>query len=353
LGFYFYVRTQWVLTVLFWSAGVWLRPDGILLAALGLVAKRRLLSRDSILPTVVCIGILGSYFIFNLAVGHSLFPNSVAVKANLGGNLITREWSMFAQQMWLWGLSIRPGRFGLHAPILIPFMLVGAVLALRRWPVITLYAIGFPLAFALSGANAGQNGRYIAYVIPFGIALSCLGIGFILTRVRHHPLKWGFALTGICVAWQAWVGQIMGEAHGWNVQNINEMHRYIAQQIGRGLSPGDTVAVNDVGAMGFFSGCYVVDLVGLVSPRRPFPENLKLYRPKLLIIFPDWFRRYAVPDPVTGQGVFYDADSELKYSPVLGIQLRHNTIVSRNTMCVYERMGPLQTGPPEPRLILR
>jgi len=74
--------------------------------------------------------------------------------------------------------------------------------------------------------------------------------------------------------------------------------------------------------MGFFSGCYVVDLV-------------------------------AVPDPVTGQGVFYDADSELKYSPVLGIQLRHNTIASRNTMCVYERMGPHQTGPQEPRLILR
>ena len=106
--------------------------------------------------------------------------------------------------------------------------------------------------------------------------------------------------------------RLRGIVHGWNVENINDMHRFMAERIRKVASPGDTVAVNDVGAMGYFSGCYIVDLVGLVSPKRPFPENLTHYRPKLLAIFPDWFAAYGVRDPGIDNIVFYDSDSTYK-----------------------------------------
>ena len=90
--------------------------------------------------------------------------------------------------------------------------------------------------------------------------------------------------------------------------------------------------------------CFVVDLVGLVSPRLSFPEYLRRYKPKYMIVFPDWFEKFATIDWATNQVVFYDADSVYKYSPFLGVGLRKNTISSRNTMYLYERMGRYETG---------
>lgn len=240
---------------------------------------------------------------------------------------------------------MRPGRGGMQAVLLLPAMVVGALTMLRRLPAIVAYVLFFPLVFALSGASGGQFGRYIVHVIPFGVLLAVVGLGRASQRALHTRSRAGILVLGVlCLGWQAYVARKVGVSHGWNVQNINGMHRYVAEATRRATSPGDTVAVNDVGAMGYFSGCYVVDLVGLVSPRRPFPENLSLYKPKYLVIFPDWFQTYAAVDWQTDQVVFDDADSTYKYSPFLGVRLRRNTIASRNTMYLYERMGRNEVG---------
>ena len=116
------------------------------------------------------------------------------------------------------------------------------------------------------------------------------------------------------------------------------MHRFLAEKAHRVMAPGDTLAVNDVGAMGYFSGCHVVDLVGLESPRRSFPENLRKYRPKVLIVFPEWFQACAAVDPTTDRPLFYDPDSAYMYTPFMGVKLQNNTIASRSTMVLYERI---------------
>lgn len=353
LGIYFYTNERWTLTVLCWSVGVWLRPDGLFLALLGLIARPNMTLKNTVRPTLVVITVLGGYLLFNLAAGGTWLPNSVGVKASLGGNPLAREWSIATQWLWLWGLSLRPERYGPHAVLLVPALIVGAVLGMRRWPALAIYPLGFPLVFGLFGSVGGQHGRYIAYVIPFGILLGCLGLARVAKRIparRHPPL---LLLASIAfIGWQVLAGRLVGIAHGWNVQNINRMHRFVAERVHSGMSPGDTVAVNDVGAMGYFSGCYVVDLIGLVSPKRSFQENLRLYQPKLLVIFPEWFRSFAAIDSVTNQVVFYDADSTAKYSPIVGVQLRNNTIASRNTMVVYQRLRVHEEGVRNPRLVV-
>jgi hypothetical protein len=201
------------------------------------------------------------------------------------------------------------------------------------------YALFFPFAFAAFGSSPGQFDRYIAYVVPFSVLLAVVGLDRVAHRVvRQQALVTVMILGAVCVGWEAYAARIAGIGYGWNVQNINGMQRHIAEDAHKAMAPGDTIAVNDVGAMGFFSGCYVVDLVGLVSPKREFPENLRFYRPKFMAIFPDWYRKFGTVDRNTGQLVFFDADSSHKYAPFVGIRLKINTISARNTMYVYKRM---------------
>lgn len=338
LGLYCLTSDRWTATSLSWGVGIWLRPDGMLLALLSLIARPRLTLQRVFGPLIVITVLAGAYFAFNVIVGGSPLPTSVIVKSNDGSNVLSREWSMATQWLWLWGLSLRPDRIGPHAALLVPAIVVGAIASIQRWPILTLYLIGFPVVFAMFGPSGGQHARYIAYVIPFGILLACIGFHWVANRIPGSRFVF-VALGVICICWQVYTGRLMGIAYGWNVQNINGMHRFIAEAARRATAPGDTVAVNDVGAMGYFSGCYVVDLVGLVTFKRSFPDNLHRYKPKYMIVFPEWYQSYATIDPHSEQTVFYDPDSTSKYSPFMGVQLKTNTIASRNTMYLFERIG--------------
>ena len=97
--------------------------------------------------------------------------------------------------------------------------------------------------------------------------------------------------------------------NGWNVQNINEMQRTMGEFARRITKPGDRIAANDIGAIGYFSERPVVDLVGLITPREPLPRMLSRYRPELIIVFVDWFHQYALWDAESRGFVFLDADS--------------------------------------------
>ena len=345
IGMYFYVREKWTLALLSWSLGVWLRPDGLLLVLLGLLLRPRVSFKNSIGPLSVAGVIVGAYLLFNHAVGGSVLPNSVKVGAKSSGSVLANQWIMLKQFADQWGISQRSGRLGAHSALLVPGMAVGSVLMFRKWPAFIAYLFGFSVSLALYRSWGGQFGRYIVYTVPFGIALGVIGLEHASRRALGQRYVLGVALVGVlCLGWQVYEGRKLGVSHGWNVQNINGMQRFTAEATRRATSPGDTIAVNDVGAIGYFSGCYVVDLVGLVSQSRSFPDYLRLYRPKYMIIFPDWFQAFATMDWKTNQVVFYDADSTYKYSPFLGVRLRKNTISSRNTMYLYERMGRGETG---------
>ena len=344
VGVSLYVKEKWAAAILCWSLGVWLRPDGLFLVALGLLARPKLSLRNSIGPLIVAAVLVGSYFVFNYVVARSILPTSVAVKAHFGGDVVGSEWKMLQQWADVWGVSLKAHRLGLEPVLLLPGIVVGSIAVFRRWPALAAYVFLFPFFFALSNATGGQYARYIVYIVPVGVLLGVLGFDVVAHRALGKRGVVAVAVLGtLCLSWQIHSTRKMGIAHGWNVQNINGMQRYTAEVIRVEATDGDTVAVNDVGAMGFFSRCYIVDLVGLVSPRRPFPENLSVYKPKFLAVFPDWFENYATMDWRTRQVVFYDADSIYKYSPFLGVRLERNTISSRNTMYLFERVARNET----------
>jgi hypothetical protein len=345
LGLHAYIRQRWLAAILCWSLGVWLRPDGIFLVLVGLLARPKDALKQ-LAPYGIAASLIGAFLIFNVIVGGHLFPNSIGVKTHPWTNVPVTLLGAVRHWAGLWGMPFGPNNTGEHAILLLPLIVVGAILCARRFPAISAYALGVPIAFALAGVPWSQHGRYIMYVVPFGVILGVLGMGYASRRVFGSRWATGLIIAGVlCVGWQIYQSRIKGIIHGWNVQNIENMHRFFAERVASATSPGDTVAVNDVGAMGYFGQSYVVDLVGLVSPHRPFPENLRHYRPKLLAIFPDWYASYGTRDPIVDNIVFYSPDSVYKYTPVAGVGLTRNTIASRNQMILFQRIGSDETGP--------
>jgi Gpi18-like mannosyltransferase len=343
-GLHAYTRERWARAAFCWALGVWIRPDGLLLALLGTFLRPKL-SLRSLGSSVLAAGpVLAAFFAFNMAIGGKLLPNTVFVKSHFGYQVGNRLLAMAGQWAGVWGVPAPKGEFPPHAVLLLPAILVGAVLLFRRLPAIGAYVLGLPLALAMFGASSGAHARYLMPTIPFGIVLGVLGLDWIARRVPA-PRPASAVLGLLCLGWQVWGLVPMAKAHAWNVQNINFMQRLLAERIRRSTAPGDTIAVNDVGAMGYFSGCYVVDLVGLVSTQRSFDENLERYRPKYLVIFPNWYRSHLVADRRAQRTFIYSADSTLRYAPVSGAGLFHNTICARDQMLVFARLGAGDIGP--------
>ncbi|HEU4941026.1 MAG TPA: hypothetical protein VFT97_05360, partial [Candidatus Eisenbacteria bacterium] len=139
--------------------------------------------------------------------------------------------------------------------------------------------------------------------------------------------------------WQARFLDDKATTHGWNVQNINGMQVTLGKIAAEVTQPGATVGASDIGAIGYFSGRRIVDLVGLVTKRNTLPENLTLYRPAIIIVDMDWYRGYARRDSASGYFAFYDADSTHKYTALGGVELLHNTISSTTQMIMFRRQG--------------
>lgn len=337
-----YVRSRFLLAVLFWSIGVWVRPDGLFLLALGLIGTPKQVARR----VLVAAPILLAYFGFNHWIGGHWMPQTVGVKAHFGLDLVGRTWNMVREWGALWGVPYRPTDTLEEPIVFLPLLLLGAVIALRRWPVFALYAIGFPLVLSLFRVHSASQKRYILYVIPFAMLLSAIALDFLARKwAGRRAISITAGAAALCLVWQGFLVPPKALNYAWNVQNINKMQRLLGDFAKAATQEGDVIAVNDIGAIGYFSGRYVVDLMGLISPQRTLPENLRRYRPKLLIVFLTWFKDYERYDPKSGNYMFFDADSTHRYELLAGIELNHNTICASDRMTAYVRLGPNDPSP--------
>lgn len=349
VGLACYARGRNIAAVLVWSLGVWVRPDGLFLVALGCLAPPREMLRRA----AVALPVVASFLLFNHAIGGHWMPQTVGAKAHFGFDLMGRTWNMMREWGAVWGVPYR-ALDDLEEPVLLlPLLAAGAIMLLRKRPALSLYVIGLPLALSLFRADSGSHKRYILYVIPFGVTLAAVAMGAIRDRLgRRSGAQIVGALAAVCLVWQLGYATREATLHGWNVENINHMQRVLGEFAGKVTKPGDRIATNDIGAIGYFSGRPVVDLMGLITPQEPLPQMLSKYEPELLIVFVDWFSRDVRSDPATKGFVFLDADSTHKYMIVAGIELSHNTICSGDQMLAFKRL-PISAPAPAPLLMER
>ena len=206
-------------------------------------------------------------------------------------------------------------------PLALPLFLLGllpaaAEEARRRAPAVFLPAAAwFFGALLLESALLPYPSHWNRYAMPF---FPLFLVGVVLGA--HRIAGWlGDAHRGQSVA-RGLLGfflffSIVGWAHlavgfGRNARDIHHQHITTARWIAQNLPPAARVAVNDAGALAYFGGRPIVDLLGLVSrgPTEPVNEGAgALYeylealpaaaRPTHFAVYPDWFR-------LTDAGIF-------------------------------------------------
>ena len=236
-------------------------------------------------------------------------------------------------------------------------LLIGAVVGcafLRRWVSTPsrARALILPLAFVLVPAATGvlahkgtgklqlifQSGRYSDYLAPVLVLMAMVGAALLCDVVDRRDswrLAGRLALVGAatCAVWVfALNNWSMAGKYACDVRSIDSMQVVIGKWAAR-LPAGVALAVNDAGAIPYFSRKRIIDTVGVTDPevipylrkyrnRQPgLLEYLMKRRPDYLIIFPDWYGKIACRRDLL--------------RPVMVVKLRGDTVCGGNVMIVY------------------
>jgi arabinofuranosyltransferase len=337
------------------------RPEGYLLFALA-VADRTwgYLSQHETRDTrhvlrIACsvslfAAIVAPYLIFSLATSGHLLPNTYHAKAAFS-LLPDREFRDF--------LSVGAVYLILDNPLLLPFFLLGLILLTRHAPLLSMWCVGLPLAYAFMRASLYQHGRYLMVLVPCNAVVAVWGLlemqkvaqrrGWLhsaaLPAPKGHPPRVRGVLRGgqksalailaslLIVAGTAWRLPEMADQYAKNVDDINRLHVALGHWIEQNTAPGDILALNDIGAIAYISEREVVDLAGLVTPeitpalRAPgqtqqLVDFLARRDVDYVIIFPNWFPGLAARDDVLQE--------------VHRVTLENRTITGGETMVVYQ-----------------
>lgn len=282
--YHLYLRRQtWAAAT---AAGLllWTRPEALLFyAAVGVdaayhawvvpargagAADRPL--REWLPSLSIAIGLGALYAFFNVALSGSLLPNTYAAKigyyAGTGSGFATAALQFFA---------------GGSMAVVAPFALTGAfaiVLGVwKRRPQPLLVALLFPLgltaAYALRLPYLYQEGRYLMPALPFVLLLATHGLAWLSTLpTSRNAFLRGRAIVAQCAfvvmaaALFAVASYDKAGVYAAQCRYIDERQVRAANWI-RANTPSDAiVATHDIGAIGFYSGRRIVDMVGLVSP---------------------------------------------------------------------------------------
>jgi hypothetical protein len=222
---------------------------------------------------------------------------------------------------------------------LLPFYVLGVGALLGRAPLLSLWSVGLPLAYAFLHAVLYQHGRYLIPLIPCNAVIGVAG----LLEARRLALRRGCRWRGspttlaalvslLAIVGSGWRLPTMARLYAWNVDNINEMHVALGRWVAQNTAPDEVLALNDIGAITYISERPVVDLAGLITPeivpllRAPdrtaqMAEFMAARDVGYVVIFPNWFPDLA-------------ARSDLLES-VHQVTLERNTIVGGQTMVVY------------------
>jgi len=217
----------------------------------------------------------------------------------------------------------------------LPFLIPIGFLALWRnhgrlllWPAAVL--VFHPLGMALLAPYRGpafQEGRYSAHLAPLALVVAAVGFWALLGRYpRVAPWLVGAYLLGAAVLlWPA------SQRYGRAVQNINAMQVHLGEWVEQNLPRHARLALNDVGAIAFFSRREVIDLMGFITPeilpyRRDGEAGVLRYLeracPDYLIIFPDWFPELARRTD--------------RFTPLYRVKLEQNRVAGADVMVVFE-----------------
>lgn len=287
------------------------RPEGHLLFGLAMVDQvystyrqhRRLEWKKLVGITAVYALIQLPYALFSLSItGHPL-PNTFYAKSR---NVGLYSWRTL-RETWL-----LHGRDNLLSMLLLPF----GVVALwkrglqNRNRLIPLWTIGMLLAIPFIVPFLWHHGRYTMPLLPFQMIVAAAGIWWLADRFPRQQTAVRVGLILLLAVAGAWRLPYWAVMLGNNSREIQEIDVAMGQWLAANIPADETVAVDDIGAITFFSPRSILDLNGLVSPEMwpvmampNFTEGtvrlLAVNGVNTMAIFPDWHKPLLHPQIAT------------------------------------------------------
>ncbi len=319
-----------------------------------LIRWREVAARDWIVPVLIhmCVFfvVIAPFLIFSRKFGIGFLPNTAYAKALLWDKGLIAAMATGSKVELIRSFTTNPFDYfmsflheGLNNnPVLFLFAGIGFLRLIFLLPyrensryrtfIIPLIVVLFPLAIGIVvpfGQASYQEGRYIAPVAPLMLVVGIVGLygaarygarvfaqakfmGRPARMVLERSLLWLFILLAMAAQFRnIWY---RGQVYGKEVANIEEMQVSIGKWVDRNLPADAVLAVNDVGAITYFSQRKVLDTVGLISPevldycRRGERLDtaafrfLRSRRPEYAVLFPNWYpdivRREELAEPI-------------------------------------------------------
>jgi hypothetical protein len=326
-------RPAW--TALAAALAVLARPEALLLTPLFLGARAISLRRLAVFVGVTAV-VLAPAVWFSVATVGSPVPATAAAKVE-GGLL---GWLAGVREPVWQMLVARPADFvrawvGWLAGVnwFLPLVVLPGVWFAwtrhgRALGVLALALVIHPLAMAGLAPYrdpAFQEGRYSIQLLPLVFLLAGVGLAGMKAR---RVLAW-VGGAGLLVCAVAPLGGA-AERYAWGVQNINAMQVHLGRWVEAHVPPASRIALNDIGAIAYFSRRPVIDLMGLVTPdiipyRRQGESGVLRYVtehcPDYVIVFPAWF-----PEMTARADVLV---------PIYRVRLERNEVAGGPEMVVY------------------
>jgi hypothetical protein len=170
---------------------------------------------------------------------------------------------------------------------------------------------------------AFQEGRYSIHLLPLALIVLVAACPAV-RRGAQVALVAAYLVLGLATLPGG------AERYGWAVQNINAMQVHLGRWVDVHLPGRARLALNDVGAITYFSRREVLDLMGLVTPdilpyrRREEPGVIEYVRercPDYVIVFPAWFPALTARRDLL--------------EPVYAVRLDRNEVAGAAEMIVY------------------
>jgi hypothetical protein len=200
--------------------------------------------------------------------------------------------------------------------------IVGLVVLVRRFPnrtsVVCLWAVLDYCAYCVMLPEPGHGGRYQPFVLLLFPPLMAVGLMYILsgavawTRARRVQRVLSWASVAIVAGVTSLTLPRWESALHDSIAHIDATHVKLANWINKHYSPDTTMAVFDIGAIGYYAHVRVVDLGGLVD---------RNYLPYLV--------QRRVPEYLSERGIRYvilpHTDTDTQFGDALN--LLHNPAV--------------------------
>jgi hypothetical protein len=224
---------------------------------------------------------------------------------------------------WAWWLALT--HWALPAALALALVVVARRHG-RGLAVPALVLLAHPLAMALLAPYrepSFQEGRYSMHLLPLAMVT-------LAAAVARAPRRAALAAAALYLVLAVPPLVPAATRYGWGVQNMNAMQVHLGRWLDRHLPRDARIAVNDIGAIAYFSRREIVDLMGLVTPaiipyRREGEGGVIRYLsetcPDHVVIFPEWFPKLTARDDML--------------EAVYRVRLEHNLVSGADEMVVY------------------